>query len=297
MTVALVREPFTLLDGGLSTALEQLGHHPTGLLWTAGLLVDRPAVLVDAHRLAVEAGADVVITASYQASEAGLVRAGLSPADARTALASTTALARRAGAALVAASIGPYGATLGDGSEYHGRYDATWSDVRAFHRRRLAVLVDTGPDVLAVETIPGRIEAEIVVEEGIALTSTPMWVTFSCRDATTTCAGDDIATAFAAVDHPQVVAVGVNCTPPRLVADLLRHGDDARPLVAYPNHGGRWDPFTERWHDAEPGVTLVDLAPAWVASGARLVGGCCGVGPDEIARLASARDRWPGSSP
>jgi homocysteine S-methyltransferase len=295
-------EPFAVLDGGLSTALESLGEHPAGLLWTAALLVDRPEVLVCAHRLAVEAGADVVISASYQASEAGLTSAGTSAADARRAIASTTELARRSGARAVAASVGPYGAVLGDGSEYSGRYDASWDEVRRFHRERLRVLGDTAADVLAVETIPSRIEAEIVVEEALAVTSLPMWVTFTCRDATSTWSGDVLADAVAAVADERVVAVGVNCTAPALVAPLLASidPDDPRPKIAYPNHGGTWDAADDRWLSADDGDTpvdhIADHVAEWLALGARVIGGCCGVGPDEVRRLAARRAQLAAST-
>ena len=135
----LVRSPFTLIDGGLSTSLEEMGERPAGLLWTAAMLLDRPEVLTAAHRRYVEAGADMVITASYQASEPGFVAAGVSAADARRVLATTTEVARASGASMVAASVGPYGAYLANGSEYTGNYDTSWADIRAFHRaRRLA---------------------------------------------------------------------------------------------------------------------------------------------------------------
>jgi S-methylmethionine-dependent homocysteine/selenocysteine methylase len=297
MTVAtpagLLRQPFTVLDGGLSTALDLLGHRPSGPLWTATLLAEHPDVVTRAHALAVQAGAEVVISASYQASEAGFVAAGLSAAEARLVLASTTDVARRSGAALVAASVGPFGAVLADGSEYHGRYTASWAEVRAFHRARLQVLAGSGPDVFAVETMPARVEAEIVVEELASVTALPAWVTFTCRDEATTCAGDPMAEAVAAVDHPQVVAVGVNCTAPRHVTSLLRAAASAasgRPLVAYPNHGGRWDAAAGCWVGPGAGDVLAEAVSEWVALGARLVGGCCGVGPDEIAALARLRD-------
>jgi S-methylmethionine-dependent homocysteine/selenocysteine methylase len=287
----LLREPFTVLDGGLSTALAELGHHPSGLLWTAALLAAHPEVVTAAHARYVEAGAEVVISASYQASEAGFVGAGLSASDARRVLASTTEVARRSGASLVAASVGPFGAVLADGSEYHGRYEASWAEVRAFHRARLAVLADSGPDLFAIETMPGRVEAEIVVEELAEVSALPAWVSFTCRDASTTCAGDAFEDAVAAVDHPQVVAVGVNCTAPRFVGPLLQDAAGAdRPLVAYPNHGGRWDAAAGCWVGPGAGDVLEELVPRWVALGARLVGGCCGVGAAEVAALVRLRD-------
>jgi len=290
--IELLRRAFTVIDGGLSTALQELGHEPQGPLWTARLLVDQPEVITAAHRGYVEAGADVIITASYQASERGFVAVGLSPAEARRVLASTTAVARAAGAPIVAASVGPFGACLGDGSEYHGRYEATWDEVRAFHRARLEVLVDTGPDLFAIETVPTRVEAEIVVAELRSLTSAPAWVSFSCSDAAHTCGGDDFADAVEAVAQA-VSAVGLNCTSPEHVESLLRAAAVGLPLVAYPNHGARWDATQRCWVGPTGGGEIPGLVPAWLAAGARFIGGCCGVGTSAIAALVDLRNSLP----
>lgn len=285
---ALLREPFTLIDGGLSTVLEEMGEHPDGLLWTAAVLIDRPEVITAAHRRYVEAGADIIITSSYQASEPGFVATGLSATDARRLLASTTSVARAAQPTIVACSVGPFGAYLGDGSEYSGHYSANWTEVRAFHRSRLEVLVATAPDVFAVETMPSRAEAEIVMEELRALTDAPAWLTFTCADEDHTCSGDVFADAVAAV-APTLTAVGVNCTAPGLVEPLLRSASTGLPFVVYPNHGAVWDGDHKCWSGATGGVELPGLVPAWLAAGARLIGGCCGVGTAGIAALAELR--------
>lgn len=291
MTAALLRLPFTVLDGGLSTALEELGERPAGLLWTAAALLDRPELITAAHRLYVQAGADVVITASYQASVAGFMAAGASAAEARRVLASTTAVARASGASLVACSIGPFGACLGDGSEYRGDYAASWAEVRAFHRTRLQVLVDTAPDVFAIETIPTLAEAEIVVEELRALTDAPAWVSFACASESHTCGGDEFATAVGRVAQV-VTSVGLNCTAPRLVEPLLqslvRSAVDL-PFVVYPNHGAKWDGEHHCWLGPTGGAEIPSLVPSWLAAGARLIGGCCGVGSEGIRALAALR--------
>jgi homocysteine S-methyltransferase len=289
MTAALLRSPFTVVDGGLSTALEELGERPAGLLWTAAALLDRPEVITAAHRLYVEAGADVVITASYQASEAGFVAAGASPFEARRLLASTTAVARASGAAVVACSVGPFGACLGDGSEYRGDYAASWAEVRAFHRARLEVLVDTAPDVFAIETMPTLAEAEIVVEELRRLTDAPAWASFTCRDEAHTCGGDAFAAAVAGV-APAVTAVGLNCTAPRFVEPLLQSLAVDLPYVVYPNHGAQWDGEHKCWLGPTGGAEIPSLVPSWLAAGARLIGGCCGVGSEGIRALAALRD-------
>ncbi|MGD9998980.1 MAG: homocysteine S-methyltransferase [Ilumatobacteraceae bacterium] len=285
-------EPFTVVDGGLSTALEALGHRPAGHLWTAQLVAVAPDLVVQAHRGFVEAGADVVISASYQASVPGFERAGLDRRSAHAALASTTTLARRSGARFVAASIGPFGAVLGDGSEYSGRYDLSWEGVRAFHRERLVVLADTAPDLFAIETIPSRAEAEIVLDELARVSSTPAWLSTTCADGSHTWAGDDISELARHVGQaPNLAAFGINCTHPRHVPALLRRAaaSTSLPLVAYPNHGRDWDGQNECWIGNPDSTELADEAAAWAEIGARVLGGCCGVGVDGIARLARAR--------
>ena len=287
-----LRQPFTVLDGGLSTALEELGESPVGPLWAAAPIVDRPSLITAAHRRYVDAGADVIITSSYQASEAGLVAAGLEPTAARRVLASTTAVARASGAAIVACSIGPFGACLADGSEYHGRYSATWSQVRAFHRARLEVLVETEPDLFAIETVPTAIEAEIIVDVLRSLTTAPAWVSFSCKDDAHTCGGELLSDAVARV-VADVDAIGVNCTAPHMVAPLLRSlsvdGPLAVPLLAYPNHGAHWNADLRNWAGHAEGSDIPGLVPSWIAAGARIIGGCCGVGSSGIAELVAVR--------
>lgn len=279
-------EPFTIIDGGLSTALGELGETAVGPLWTAAALVDRPDIIVRAHRQFVDAGADIIISSSYQASEDGFRRAGLSAADARRTLAATTHVARQSGARRVACSIGPYGACLADGSEYHGRYEASWDEVATFHRRRFDVLVGTGPDMYAIETIPTLREAMIIVEALRDRTDAPAWVTFSCADAIATCGGDVAVDALGEVAR-FVDGVGVNCTAP---GDCLALMADAGELagvcrVAYPNRGGRWSPVDGEWHGSDSSTDLIAMATA----GVELVGGCCGIGSHDIAALANFR--------
>lgn len=292
--------PVTLLDGGLSTALAERGVDLDHHLWTARLLVEDPEVLVAAHRDFVDAGAEVLITASYQASRRGFAALGRSAGEADDALRATTALARRAAAGtgvLVAASVGPYGAILADGSEYTGRYPVGGEALVAFHAERLAVLVDSAPDLLAVETLPSAAEAGAVAEAARRVAAEraeparPAWVSFTCASAGHTAAGDPVeAAAHAALAMPGLVAVGVNCTAPAHVAPLLRRirSVTSLPLVAYPNRGQAWDAATNRWSGAAEAGGDVD---AWIEAGARWVGGCCGTGPADIAELRRRLDR------
>jgi homocysteine S-methyltransferase len=214
-----------IVDGGLSTALNELGHDLIHPLWTARLLSENPAAIVAAHTAFLDAGAEVLITSSYQASFDGFVRIGATTDEARTLLQRTTDLARQAArgrSAVVAASVGPYGAVLADGSEYRGDYALSNGELVVFHRDRVRLLAETEPDWWACETIPTAAEA---VAMGLALAAVrrlPTWMTFTCQSGSHTCGGDRIEDAVAAATSAcELSAVGVNCTAPALVPELL----------------------------------------------------------------------------
>lgn len=266
-----------VLDGGLATELERRGADLSSNLWSARLLRDDPGEIVDAHRAFVEAGAEVVTSASYQASFEGLGD------DAESLMRLSVRLAREAGPRWVAASVGPYGAVLADGSEYRGDYQLSVAELRLWHRRRLAVLADAGADVLAVETIPSLAEVEAVCAELAAL-SMPAWVSVTCAGRATR-AGESAAEAFAiAAACPAVFAVGINCTDPSDAAALVRLAARAgKAVVVYPNSGESWDAEARRW--VGPGQFAPSAVQEWVDAGARLVGGCCRVRPEDIGLI------------
>jgi homocysteine S-methyltransferase len=283
-----------LLDGGMSNALQARGHDLSDALWSARLLRDDPAHIAAVHREYYRAGATVATTASYQASVDGFVLAGVARDEARRLVRSSVAIARDVRDELsedgrtrwVAASVGPYGAVLADGSEYRGRYGLGPHELRDFHAPRLELLAEAGPDLLAVETIPDADEAEVLVDlvDDLGL---PAWLSYSV-DGPATRAGQPLHDAFAAAAAgTSVFAVGVNCCPPGDVLPALEIARSAtdKPLVAYPNSGETWDAAVRGW--SGPPAYDVTLAPTWIAAGARYVGGCCRVGPDHIARLAA----------
>lgn len=285
---AALAERVVVLDGGLATELEARGHDLSGELWSARLLADDPGAIRDVHRAYFAAGAEVATTASYQASVGGLAARGW---DAETLLRRSVALAREArdefGSGWVAASVGPYGAVLADGSEYRGDYGLSIAQLRLFHRPRLELLASAEPDVLAVETIPCLAEVEAVLAELDGL-GVPAWLSVTCAGDRTR-AGEPLAEAFGmARDVGCVIAVGVNCVDPRdvVAAVGLATATTGRPGVAYPNSGEGWDAAARAW-EGPADFTAAD-ASDWVAAGARLVGGCCRVGPAAIAQLAAA---------
>lgn len=298
------------VDGGLATELEARGYDLSGTLWSARVLEADPDAVRAVHAAYFRAAAVVGTSASYQVSRSGYERNGLTAAQAGAALTRSVRLVREAAEVvraegvttplLVAASVGPYGATLHDGSEYRGRYGLSRARLAAFHRERLDVLAAAGPDLLAVETIPDLAEAEALVEVLADHPDLPAWLSYSCADGATTCAGQPYADAVAvAVSAPTVLAVGVNCTKPEHVAGLLAAGELARagrPYVVYPNAGRVWDGAASEWNgdgtDRLPAAAVRD----WVARGARLVGGCCGLGPAAVREIAAALAPPPAST-
>lgn len=292
-----------VLDGALATELELQGFDLSDALWSARLLMTAPEAIEGVHRAYLEAGAQVLITASYQVSVEGFVALGLSAGEAVAALRLSVRLAQdareRAGAAaaIVAASVGPYGAMLAGGQEYTGDYGtATTRGIESFHEARLRVLIESGPDCIACETIPRADEALVLARILDRLDAPEAWISFSCRDGRTTRHGEPIEEAVAAATQsPRVVAVGVNCTAPEHVEELLRRARTVTglPLVAYPNSGRVWDGALRRWTETgAPGLPL-GAVRAWEAAGARMIGGCCGLGPAAIAILVRTLAREP----
>ncbi|MFI0820401.1 homocysteine S-methyltransferase [Streptomyces sp. NPDC021098] len=280
-----------VLDGGLSNQLEAQGCDLSDELWSARLLADDPGQIEAAHAAYVRAGARVLITSSYQATYEGFAHRGVAREDATALLGRSVELARGAAGAAegdpvwVAASVGPYGAMLADGSEYRGRYGLSVAELERFHRPRIEALVAAGPDVLALETVPDAEEAAAMLRavEGCGV---PVWLSYSIAGETTR-AGQPLRDAFAlAAGNEQVIAVGVNCCEPGDADRAVEIAAEAtgKPVVVYPNSGEEWDAAARSWR----GRSTFDPArvKAWRDAGARLIGGCCRIGPDRIAELA-----------
>lgn len=299
LTEALAAGP-VVLDGGLSNQLEAAGHDLSDALWSARLLAEEPEALVRAHQAYYEAGAQVAITASYQATFEGFARRGIGTRRAAELLGRSVELAREAagraradgvaGPLYVAASAGPYGAMLADGSEYRGRYGLSVAELERFHRPRLEVLAAARPDVLALETVPDADEARALLRAVRGL-GVPAYLSYSVAGGSTR-AGQPLAEAFAvAAEADEVIAVGVNCCAPqdadgavRLAARLT-----GKPVVVYPNSGESWDAGARAWRGSA--AFDADRVAAWAADGAGLIGGCCRVGPAAIAAVAAALGR------
>ena len=307
----LAAQGYLVLDGGLATELERRGADLSDHLWSAKQLLEGPDLIRLIHEAYYAVGADVVVSASYQASLAGFAAGGVMPGEARRLIALSVELAQQARQRfwdnagrfakqrvrpLVAGSVGPYGAALADGSEYRGNYGISRQALADFHGPRLEALVAAGPDVLAIETIPSPEEAVLVLELLEAWPAVQTWVTFTCRDRSWVSEGQPVAEAIAAVaGHAQVAAVGFNCVAPALVDELLVAAAPVtpKPLVVYPNSGERWDAKARRWHPGDRPFDFGEAAPRWRSRGARLIGGCCRTTPETIRTIRQAMETRP----
>ncbi|MDS4019419.1 MAG: homocysteine S-methyltransferase [Candidatus Competibacter sp.] len=300
----LERYPVLVLDGAMATELEHRGRDLRDPLWSAKVLIEAPELIREVHLDYFLAGADVAITASYQATVEGFMRRGLGREEGIELLRRSVRLAVEARDAfwedpanrvgrprpLVAASVGPYGAFLADGSEYRGDYDLSEAELMDFHRPRLAALLEAGPDLLACETIPCFAEARALARLLAEFPGAGAWISFSARDEARVCHGESLAECAAWLDgRPQVVAVGVNCTAPSHIPALIAAARVAtgKPIVVYPNSGETYDPESHRWEGVATCADFAAEAQIWHKRGARLIGGCCRTTPDHIREIAA----------
>ncbi len=277
-----------VIDGGLATQLEAQGCDIRNPLWSASVIESNPQAIVDAHRAYLDAGAEIIITASYQTTAADLVARSVELAiQARDEYSRDNPGQERS--PLIAGSAGPYGAIMGDGSEYTGDYDVGVEELRDFHRSRLGILDDSGADFIACETIPSFDEARVLCEflENVEHSA---WISFSCRDEYRISDGTPIAEAAALFrEHPRVLAVGINCTRPQYVVPLIEHLSKAIPekaIVVYPNSGEDYDASSKTWSGTVTALDWAKAARQWADAGATIIGGCCRTGPEHIRAIS-----------
>jgi len=292
-----------ILDGGMASELEYLGANINGPLWSAHVLQDAPDKILAVHRAYIAAGADCIETASYQVSRMGYAEFGLGPAQADAALLHSVELARKAASEFpkrkifIAVSLGPYGAVLHNGAEYHGNYNCPHQDLVAFHSARIEVLSEIkGREALAFETLPSLEEAQAIGEALAPYPNLAAWFTFTCKDEVHVAHGEllrDCAATVAAL--PQTIAIGVNCTHPSLIASLIGElrAASPKPIVVYPNAGEDWDASARCWVGSSDPAAYGARAAEWFAAGAQIVGGCCRTRPAHISEVARVAAEGP----
>lgn len=291
-----------ILDGALATELEHRGADLNDDLWSAKILLEQPALIYQVHLDYLKAGADIITTASYQATFEGLAKRGYTNQQAIQIFQLSLQLAQRAVddfwsqsenqvgriKPLVAASIGPYGAMLADGSEYHGNYKLTKEELMNFHRPRIQTLVDLGAKLLAFETIPSQLEAVALTTLLAEFPNIFAWLSFSCGDKLHVCHGELLSDCVKLANNKdQIIAVGINCTPPTYMESLIKAAKSAttKPIIIYPNSGEKWDAANHCWLENEESLSLSAYTNNWRQKGAQLIGGCCRTKPADIAKI------------
>lgn len=288
-----------ILDGGLSNVLEELGCDLNHKLWTARIIEENPEAIIQAHYKYLEAGAEYLTTSSYQATLPGLLELGYTYDRAKALLLKSVELAEvaitealKAGVIQkrpkIAASVGPYGAYLANGSEYRGNYGLSDAVLEEFHFEKIQLLDRSGADVLAIETIPSFLEAQILsaILRGM---NSPSWVSFSCRDDEHLNDGSTLAAAISLFkDHPKVFALGVNCTHPKYISGiikLIKEQVEEKEIIVYPNSGEAYNAISKTWNELSEPLFFEGMAREWSTLGADIIGGCCRIGPNHIGRI------------
>lgn len=283
-----------VLDGGMGTSLSEMGLDLRGQLWSAKILIENPDAIRLVHLQHAEAGADILTTASYQASLKGFIDAGYGMSDYRRAIEVSALLARNVAEEVgrkegreirVAASVGPYGATLADGSEYHGNYGVSKEFLIEFHGARLHDLLLHQPDYLAFETVPSIDELEAINQLLASdFPNVQAWVSCSARSSNEISDGTSFADAIEVLAASNIVARGINCTPPEFISPLLDTAEG--PFIVYPN-AGTWDAINRTWLDVEESSFSHQKLQDWITKDVQILGGCCGLGTDYVKTVSS----------
>lgn len=308
-----VQERVTVLDGGFATQLSTHVSAPVdgNPLWSSAFLKTDPEAVVKTHCDFLRAGAQIITTNTYQASIDGFMKyLGLNQEESIDLIKKAVDLAKDAVTIfmeentdqtgvirpLIAASIGPYGASLHDGSEYTGSYVETVSkkQMMDWHRPRMQVLIDAGVDFLAIETIPAQDEGEALADLLKEFPSQKAWISFSCKDYHHVSHGEKFGEAVAScLEHntKQLIAVGTNCVNPAYVSSLLKDANRKVPFIVYPNSGEIYDAKTG-WHAGDSCKPIESYVHEWLNLGVRYIGGCCRTYPTDISKIRDTVEIW-----
>jgi homocysteine S-methyltransferase len=300
----LDHHPALVIDGALASELERRGCDLKDDLWSAKILLEQPEIIKQVHLDYFKAGADCAITASYQATIEGFAKRGLREKKAIALIQKSVELAMEArdefwaeetnrqgrSKPFVAASVGPYGAFLADGSEYRGNYGRSEKELMDFHRPRIRALVEAGADILACETIPCLLEAQAIAKLLKEFPSVTAWVSFTARGEKHISEGQVFADCVKQLeDHPQIAAIGINCTSPKHISSLILEAKKVaqKPILVYPNSGETYNAAKNEWNGDPVLHSFGEQAREWYDAGARLLGGCCRTTPEDIHVIAS----------
>ena len=288
--------PPLVIDGGMGTELQKRGVPMDGRVWSATANLTHPDAVRAAHEAYIGAGAEVIITNTFSAARHMLEPAGLGDRVREINLnAAQAARLARANAA-----TGPV-AIAGSICEWTTAGDARWNSPRAVGaaaREQARLLVEAGVDLIALEMCE-RLEYTVAVVEAALDTGLPVWIGVSARvfpELDYVSVFDlpelDFETLVQGVAGYPAAMLAIMHTP---VPDVARSWEIVKrywdgPVGIYPESGYFTMP---NWNfvDIIEAAALAAAARTWVDDGARMVGGCCGLGPEHIAALHRAFGR------
>ena len=296
----LEQKKHIVIDGALASELQRRGCDLNDSLWSAKVLIEQPELIQQVHYDYFVAGADCAITASYQATPMGFAPKGIELEESIKLIKTSVKLAQQAKmqylndikqdkALLIAGSVGPYGAYLANGSEYTGDYQLSESEFIAFHKDRVAALIDVGVDILACETMPSFLEIKALAKLIQQFPMVNCWFSLTLKDQKHISDGTPLTEVIEYLNSiEQIVSVGINCialekvTPALEVLSKLT----SKPLIVYPNSGEQYDPTTKQWHkNHHHNCTFANQLDTWIKLGAKLIGGCCQTTPEDIVEI------------
>jgi S-methylmethionine-dependent homocysteine/selenocysteine methylase len=282
-----------ILDGGMGQELINRNASGQGVLWSAKALFDYPEAVQAVHEDYIRAGADVITTNSYSC-----IRNNFEPHGLAHRLGEmnrlATELAQRARdncgkAVLIAGSMGPqYGS-------YRPDLVGTYEETEVLYREQSEWLAPH-VDFFICETLSCLSEARAAATAALS-TGKPVWLSWSIQDngLSRLRSGESIRDAWEDIKDLGLSAVLLNCSPPEAIGAVLPGLVSIcdLPVGAYAN---AFTPIPEKWDfhgDQSIPPSRVDVTPQayakhaanWVAAGARIVGGCCEVGPAHISEL------------
>lgn len=274
-----------LLDGGMGTLLQAMGLSAGKAPET--WLLEAPERIEAAHRAYVEAGSDVIQTATFGASPAKLATIGLAGRCAELNAIAVGVARRAAGPGVrVAGNIGPSGLLLPPMGT------AREEEVEAGFREQASALAGAGADLISIETMFDVREALCAVRAAVA-TGLPVWASMTFEpapDGWYTMMGDELAASLFALREAGATTVGMNCSVPSdVMRPMLEHAvrSVGGALLAEPNAGPPVLGADGRVVEAPAGPFAADLV-AMVRAGATMVGGCCGTTPAFIRAVREA---------
>ena len=296
----LEQKKHIVIDGALASELQRRGCDLNDSLWSAKVLIEQPELIQQVHYDYFVAGADCAITASYQATPMGFAPKGIELEESIKLIKTSVKLAQQAKmqylndikedkALLIAGSVGPYGAYLANGSEYTGDYQLSESEFIAFHKDRVAALIDAGVDILACETMPSFLEIKALAKLIQQFPMVNCWFSLTLKDQKHISDGTPLTEVIEYLNSiEQIVSVGINCIALEKVTPALKVLSKltSKPLIVYPNSGEQYDPTTKQWHkNHDHNCTFANQLDVWINLGAKLIGGCCQTTPDDIVEI------------